>query len=53
MSIINNASDITKIICNKKLSPQDVQRPPISNADIDHDYILDKIEQLDHIEYER
>ena len=52
MSIINNAADIPRIICNKKQVRQAVQRQPICIADADHDYILDKIERRDNIEYE-
>ena len=52
MSVINNVSDIPGSIC-QKLAGQAVQRRPIFIAGADHDYILDKIERHDHIEYER
>ena len=41
------------IICNKKQARQDVQRQQICIYDTDHDYIIDKIERRDHIEYEK
>ena len=53
VSVINNTSDITRSIRNKKKSLQAVHRQPICTADVDHDYIIDIIERHDHIEYER
>ena len=53
VSVIKNVADITRIIWNKKQARQAVQRQPIFIADADNDYILDKIEQSDYIEYER
>ena len=52
MSVIKNVADITSIICNKKQSCQAVQKQLIFIADTDHDYIIDKIEHYDHIDYE-
>ena len=50
LSVINNGADIPKSTRYKKLH-QDVQRQPICIADTDHEYIIDKIEICDHIEY--
>ena len=44
---------ISKSVCNKYQSHKAIQRSPICLTDSDHDFILDKIEIRDTIEYER
>ena len=53
VSDIKNVAVINIIICNKKQARQAVHRQPIFISDSEHDYILEKIERRDYIEYER
>ena len=52
-SLINNTAFVPRSICNKKHTLKAVQRQPIFDYDVDHDYILQNIERHDYIEYRR
>ena len=52
VSVINNVSNISSSICNKKQAHQVVKRQPFFIDDIDHDYIKDELERHDNIHYE-
>ena len=52
MNVIKNVLEISRIICNKKQAQQAVYRQPIYIANVDHDYIIDKIGRHNHIKHE-
>ena len=53
VSVIEDVTDISSIVCNKKQARQYFQRHPIFISDADHNYILYEIVCHDNIEYER
>ena len=44
---------ITTSICSRKQAKKSISRQPICLSDFDYDYILEKIDQRDKIEFER